>query len=96
MKSKACTFLILAAMWVPPVLAIAVNRSKPDIGTALGVPYAFLAGLLLAFVVTVIIALCSMRWPALKPHYVILAISTVLSLGLLFAANTGMLSIVHG
>ena len=96
MRSTTCTLLILAAMWVPPVLAIAGNRAKPDLSTALGVPYAFLAGLLFAVAITVIVALGSLRWPALKPHYLVVAIAGALNLALLFAADRGMLSITQG
>lgn len=87
------TFLILAALWVPPGLAIAHNRVKPDISTALGIPYAFLAGIILALLLTLVFAVCSRRWPAVRPNYVAVAGAGLVAMALLFAAERGMLSI---
>ncbi len=91
----ACTFLVVAAMWLPPVLAFIANRTKPDIGTALGVPYAVLAGLILGAVVTAVFAIASLRWPALRPRFIVICFAGVISLVLLFLADRGMLSVVR-
>ncbi|MEM7747465.1 MAG: hypothetical protein AAF346_04375 [Pseudomonadota bacterium] len=92
MASPATTVLILAALWVPPALAMIVNRLDPDIGTALGVPYGFLAGFLLAIIVTGVVAALSQRWAALRPSYMIVLGGAALSIGLLFLADRGILS----
>ena len=87
------TFLILAALLVPPGLAIAHNRFKPDIGTALGIPYAFLAGILLALVLTLVLAVLSRRWPAVRPYYLVVVGAGAFAVALLFVAERGLLSI---
>ena len=88
-----CTCVILAALWMPPALAIVHNRFKPDISTALGVPYAFLAGLLLALVLTIVLALLGRRWPAVRPSYLVIAGAGIASIALLLMAERGLLSI---
>ena len=93
MASTATTLLIVTAMWVPPALAITINRLDPDIGTALGVPYGFLAGLVFAVVTTGVIAALSQRWSTLRPNYLIVLGAAVLSIALLFLADRGALSV---
>lgn len=87
------TFLILAALLVPPGIAIAHNRFKPDISTALGIPYAFLAGIVLGLVITLVFAVLSRRWPAVRPHYLVIVGAGAIAVVLLFVAERGLLSI---
>ncbi|MEM6495648.1 MAG: hypothetical protein AAGB04_17920 [Pseudomonadota bacterium] len=93
MVGAAITVLIVTAMWLPPALAMTINRLDPDIGTALGVPYGFLAGLILATVGTGVVAILSQRWASLRPNYLIVlgaAAATILSL---IFADRGLLSV---
>ena len=86
-------FLILAALLVPPGLAIAQNRFKPDTSTALNIPYAFLAGILMALVVALVFAVLSRRWPALRPHYLVIVGASAIAVVVGSVAERGLLPI---
>ena len=90
----AATIVIGLALWGPPVAAIVANRSNPDIGTALGVPYAFIAGIVAGVIMTIVIALAARRWPGLRPYYVAVGAMMAAALLLFPLANQGMLSTV--
>lgn len=88
------TAVIGFALWGPPVAAIIANRAKPDIGTALGVPYAFVAGLLGAAILTVVLALAAWRWPGVRPSYLAVGAMMGTAIALFALANRGTLSVV--
>ena len=88
------TVLIGFALWGPPVAAIIANRVNPDIGTALGVPYAFVAGLLGAVTLTVVLALAAWRWPGVRPNYLAVGAMMGIAIALFALANRGILSVV--
>ena len=88
------TIVIGVALWGPPLAAIIANRTDPDIATALGVPYGFVAGLLAGAVTTVGIALAALRWQGIRPYYWLVAIMIVAAVLLFTLANRGSLSVV--
>lgn len=89
------TALLVFAFWAPPILAISANRLAPDISTALGVPYAFLIGLVLGLAMTGFVALAAWRWPSLKPSYPVIAGAAVITIVLFVVAEQGALSVVR-
>ncbi len=88
------TIAIGVVLWGPPLAAIIANRTDPDIATALGVPYAFVAGLLAGSVTTAGIALAAQRWHDIRPYYWLVAIMMVAAVLLFTLANRGSLSVV--
>ena len=89
------TALLAAVFMGPPFAAIIANRFDPSIGSALGVPYAFLLGLLLGLVATIAVLLASKRWPQIKPYYLIVTAVGLVTGLLFFVAEQGMLSVVN-
>ena len=89
------TIIIGLMLWGPPAAAIITNRLKPDIGTALGVPYAFATGVLGAAVLTIVLALAARRWQGMRPHYWVVGTMIVAALMLFALANRGTLSVVN-
>jgi hypothetical protein len=91
MRSLSTVF-ILAAFWSVPAFALIVNRLKPTVGNALGVPYGFLIGFALGLVALLVVAVASHWFTRLKPSYAPLLGSAVLTFFLFLVADQGLLS----
>ena len=88
------TIVIGLVLWGPPAAAIVANRLSPDIATALGVPYAFAAGLLGGVIVTIGLAIAARRWQGMRPHYWVVGVMMGAAILLFALANRGTLSVV--
>lgn len=94
MNKTVSTIGLLIVFWGPPLLSIFYNQLNPSLGTGLGVPLGFLAGILLGASATLLVFIASRRWPSCRPQYLIVLGAAVVDLVLFPIANSGALSSV--
>jgi len=86
------TALIIGLYAVPTLIGLGMNYSNPNIGTAMGVAYLSLLGLILGLFGTAIASLLSWRKIIDLPQVWVLLVSFAVSLGVFLLANSGALS----
>ena len=94
MSKILSTAFLVSAFWGPALIAIVVNRVQPSLGTGLGVPLGILAGLVLGLVLTLIVFLVALRWPVLRPYYLVVILAGLAVGGLFPLADRGVFSVV--
>jgi len=92
MKLNVSTIIVVLAYVVPALFGIVDNQLNPNFGTALGVSYTILIGLILGSICAGVAALAGLRWASVKPNYLIAGCAFVLMLILFFIADNGWLS----
>ena len=87
------TVLVLAAYWGIPIAMMLTNRLHPSVGNALGVPYGFLFGFVLGLVATIAVAIATNWFSNIRPYYLVLFTSALLTFFLFLLADRGLLSV---
>lgn len=83
---------IIALYAGPTLIGLGMNYSNPNLGTAMGVAYLSLLGLILGLLGTAVASLLSWRKTISLPPVWILLVSFAVSLGVFLLANSGALS----
>lgn len=81
--------------FIPPIIGIIGNRLDPNAGTALGVPFLAMIGLIAGMVATLIFGLLGRRWSVWKPSLPAAGTVLVMSAALVLIADRGWLSVVQ-
>ncbi len=92
---RVSTLIIAALFLLPTLIGIGLNQLDPSAGSALGVAYFALLGLLLGLLGTVIVLLLSWRGSMAPPNIWLVGLCLIASLVLFLQANTGSLSLVQ-
>lgn len=88
----AADALIVAAFLGPGLGAIIYNRVHPSYESALGVAYAAMFGFAAGMLTTALVALVGWRFPILRPHMLVAALSALAAFVLFILGDQGMLS----
>lgn len=89
------TLLLVSAIWAPPIIAVALNRLNPSLGTGLGVPYGLMTGLIAGLILGLLIVIASRKWPEIRPYYPLIILALLTNMVLFPLANQGFLSVVN-